>query len=300
MPYTFKKFSWIGLLGALALLLVAPQALGSDDDDSPPQSANPITGTVVQLSWRGDDLFVQLDVNADGTGDLWVKIKHKTIIVDPQGNPLGLEAIQVGVQLTVTHYKIEHGYYEAYRVVVGAGTSTPLGQQPIQGKVLKTFWFGDDFFVSLDTDSDGQMDLRVKIKKGAIIADPQGNRLGFEAIQPGVTLTLISYKLDDDGYYEAWHVIVGEMAATTPPAGQPLVGVVLEVIPFGDDLFVRLDADGDGQEDYPVKIDEKTVIVDPDGNPLDRSAITVGVKLTVTEYQLKDGYYEAKHVIVGQ
>ncbi|GEM_PF-1449515 len=395
------------LLGTLLLVLGGiVGAAASPDDDSSPQSGNPITGVVLLLSWQGDDLFVELDVNDDGRGDLWVKIEDDTLIVDPDGNPLPITAIQVGVTITVTHYEFEHGYYEAKRVVVGTasppstdGASAPcpdpiqgvvtqaawLGDdffvqldtdgdgtpelrakikrsaliedpegnaltmdairsgviltlvnykldddgyyeawhvivgevdpatvscrgaeagaagagRPIQGVVVRAFWFGDDFFVGLDVDGDSREELRVKIEHDATITDPQGNRLGFEAIRPGVTLTLVGYKLDDDGYYEAWHVIVGEPSSSEqPPADEPLRGAVLEVIPFGDDLFVRLDADGDGQEDYPVKIDAETVLVDPDGNPVDRAAIQVGVTLTVTEYTFRDGYYEAKRVIV--
>lgn len=389
----------MGLLAVLLLTLgMAYGVAASSDDDSPSSSGNPITGVVLLLSWQGDDLFVQLDTNDDGQGEIWVKIESSTVIVDPNGNPLPLSAIQVGVTLTVTHYEFEHGYYEAKRVVVGtsasssSGSSGPCRQplqgiviqatwlgddffvqldtnddgqqdtrvkikhhaliedpqgnpltfgdirpgviltlvgykldddsyyeawhvivgevdpatiscspssgQPLQGVVTRTFWFGDDFFVGLDTDNDGGEDLRVKIKHNATITDPQGARLGFEAIRPGVTLTLVGYKLDDDGYYEAWHVIVGEAPSAQPPADQAIRGAVIEVVPFGDDLFVRLDADGDGREDYPVKIDEQTVLVDPDGNPVERAAIQVGITLTVTEYTFKDGYYEAKQVVV--
>ncbi|MFN4218441.1 MAG: hypothetical protein ACK4HB_04065 [Candidatus Bipolaricaulia bacterium] len=261
----------------------------------------PITGTVVQLFWRSDDLFVWLDANNDQKADVLVKIEHKTQIVDSANKPLPVSAIALGVMLTVTHYKWDDdGYYEAYRVVVGAvGTGqppAPPAMQPIKGTVIQTFWFGDDFFVALDGNGDGQPDLRVKIKHHAIITDPAGNRLGFDAIKPGAVITLVAYKFDDDGYYEAWHVIVGE---TSTPMLQPLVGTVLEVLSLGDDLFVRLDANGDGKEDYPVKISKSTQIVDSQGKPVDRSAIVKGVKLTITQYELKNGYYEAKHVVVG-
>lgn len=261
----------------------------------------PITGTVVQLWWAKDDLFVQLDTNNDTRADVLVEIEQKTQIVDVNNNPLPINAIVVGVTLTVTHYKWDDdGYYEAYRVVVGtASTGQPpaaSAQQPIKGVVLQTLKFGDDFFVALDTNGDNQPDARVKIKSRAIITDPAGNRLSFDAIKPGVTITLVAYKLDDEGYYEAWHVIVGE---TSTPVLQPLVGIVLEVLSFGDDLFVRLDANGDGKEDFPVKISKSTTIVDPQGKSLDRSSIVKGVRLTITQYELKNGYYEAKHVIVG-
>ncbi len=296
----------IGLLGVLLLALGLVYGVGAspDDDDSHAHRGNPIVGTVVLLSWQEDDLFVQLDTNDDGQGEIWVKIDDSsTVIVDPNGNPLPLSAIQVGVTLTVTHYEFEHGYYEAKRVVVGPAGGSPSGspgpcQQPLQGVVIRTFWFGDDFFVGLDTNADSQEDIRVKIKPNATITDPQGNRVGFEAIRSGVTLTLVGYKLDDDGYYEAWHVIVGEAPSAQPPADQAIRGTVIEVVPFGDDLFVRLDADGDGLEDYPVKIDGDTVLVDPNGNPVDPSAIQVGITLTVTEYTFRDGYYEAKRAVV--
>jgi len=259
----------------------------------------PITGTVVQLWWAKDDLFVQLDTNNDTRADLLVKIEHKTQIVDVNNKPLPLSAIVVGVTLTVTHYEWDDdGYYEAYRVVVGAASpgQSPPAQQPIKGTVLQTFQFGDDFFVALDINSDNQPDIRVKIKSRAVVTDPAGNSLPLDAIKPGVVITLIAYKLDDEGYYEAWHVIVGEAAA---PTLQPLVGIVLEVLSLGDDLFVRLDANGDGKEDFPVKISKSAQIVDLQGKPLDRSSIVKGVRLTITQYELKDGYYEAKRVIVG-
>lgn len=261
----------------------------------------PITGTVMQLFWRSDDLFVWLDANNDQKADILVKIERKTQIVDSANRPLPISAITLGVTLTITHYKWDDdGYYEAYRVVVGAvGTGqppAPPAMQPIKGIVTQTFWFGDDFFVALDSNGDKQPDLRVKIKHHALITDPAGNRLSFEAIQVGVILTLVAYKFDDDGYYEAWHVIVGE---TSTPTLQPLVGIVLDVVVFGDDLFVRLDANDDGKEDFPVKVSKNARIVDPQEKPLDRSAIIKGVKLTITQYELKNGYYEAKHVIVG-
>ncbi len=264
------------------------------------QAQAPLVGTVVQLWWAKDDLFVQLDTNSDKRPDVLVKIERKTQIVDVNNNPVPITAISLGVTLTVTHYKWDDdGYYEAYRVVVGAVAGQPPtapAQQPIKGTVLQTLKFGDDFFVALDTTGDSQPDIRVKIKSRAIITDPAGNTLSWDAIKPGVVITLIAYKLDDEGYYEAWHVIVGE---TSTPALQPLVGTALEVLPFGDDLFVRLDANGDGKEDFPVKISRSTQIVDLQGKILDRSAIVKGVRLTVTQYELKNGYYEAQYVIVG-
>lgn len=263
----------------------------------------PIVGTVVQLWPSKDDLFVQLDTNGDTRADVLVKIERKTQIVDVNNTPLPMSAIAVGVTLTITHYKWDDdGYYEAYRVVVGAaGAGQPPAptMQPIKGTVVQTLQFGDDLFVTLDVNGDAQPEIRVKIKRNAIITDPNGNRLSFDAIKSGVTLTLVAYKLDDEGYYEAWQLIVGEGAAATAPAQQALQGVVLEVWTLGDDLFVRLDSNGDGKEDFPVKIGKSAQIVDLQNKPLDRSAITKGVRLTITHYELRDGYYEAKHVIVG-
>lgn len=299
--FVFEKSNRIWLLGVLVLLLAGSGQVWADlhDDDSPPAStASRITGRVIVLSRRGGNLFFHLDVNGDGLGDLWGKIERKTKIVNPSGNPQPITSIAVGMPLTITHYRVRHGYYNVYQVMVGtAGTSAP-GRQPLQGKVAQVFRFGDDLFVHLDINREGQMAVRVKIKRNAIITNPQGNHLGFEALQPGVTLTLIAYKPDDD-YYEAWHIIVAKMAAPAP-AGQPFQGIVLEVIPFGNNLFARLDADGDGQEDYPVKIDKNTVIVDPQSKPLNRSAIIKGAKLTVTHYKLKNGSYEARRVILNR
>ncbi len=129
--------------------------------------------------------------------------------------------------------------------------ASPQGRDLLQGRVTQVFRFGDRLFVGLDTTRSGQMDTRVKIKARAVVGGSRGNRLAFEAIRPGGTLTLVAYTLDQDGYYEAFHVIVGKRALPAPAqAGQPLQGKVLETIPFGDDLFIRLDANGDGQADY--------------------------------------------------
>ncbi len=281
-------------IGTLALLLGLAFGVSS-------WAQAPIVGTVVQLWWAKDDLFVQLDTNNDKHPDVLIKIERKTQIVDVNNTPLPITAITIGVTLTVTHYKWDDdGYYEAYRVVVGtASTGQPpaaSAQQPIKGVVLQTLRFGDDFFVALDTNGDNQPDARAQIKSHAVITDPAGNRLSFDAIKPGVTITLVAYKLDDEGYYEAWHVIVGE---TSTPALQPLMGTVLEALVFGDDLFVRLDANDDGKEDFPVKVSKGAIVVDSQGKPVDRSSIVKGVRLTVTQYELKNGYYEAKYVIVG-
>jgi hypothetical protein len=83
---------------------------------------------------------------------------------------------------------------------------------------------------------------------------------------------------------------------------RPLERVTDAMRRFGrGELAVRLDADGDGLEDFPVKIDQSTVITDPQGNPLGFEGIQKGVTLTVTEYEFKadDGYYEAQRVVVG-
>jgi len=115
----------------------------------------------------------------------------------------------------------------------------------------------------------------------------------------------VGYKLDDDGYYEAWHVIVGQPQAAPggPPATgaqPPLTGRVLQVIPFADDLLLWLDADDDRTPDYPVRVTPKTQITDPQGNPLGRDAIRVGVRLKVERYTyIADSkYYDAHKIVV--
>lgn len=50
---------------------------------------------------------------------------------------------------------------------------------------------------------------------------------------------------------------------------------------------------------FAVKIGSSTLIVDAQGRSLDRAAIANGIKLTVAEYEIKDGYYKAKRIIIG-
>ncbi len=328
---TRRALRWAGLLGVLALLWTVgclPLFADDDGDDGHPYGygTQPFGGKVVQVSWRGDDFFVWLDVTGDSTGDVWVKIKEEAIVRLPNGAVVPLwqaaDQIRVGTSLTVVRWKLEHGYYEAYEVIVGqlpGGSPTPPPGLPVgapgappapaapsvQGTVTVATWFGDDFFVGLDTNGDGRADVQVKIKRTARIVDPQGNPLGFDAIRPGVTLTLVGYKLDDDGYYEAWHVIVGRPQAAPggPPATgaqPPLTGRVLQVIPFVDDLLIWLDADDDRTPDYPVRVTPKTQITDPQGNPLGRDVIQVGVRLRVERYTyvVDSQYYDAHKIVV--
>lgn len=287
-----------------ALLLASSPAVWADGE-SPAPAVNPVSGTVVQISWLGEDLFAQLDLNGDGQGDAWAKIGPDTQISDTQGTTLSREVITVGVIITLTDYKQDHGYYEAERIIVdgqNSGSGQGAATATIQGKVIQAFSFGDDLFVGLDTGGDGRSDTRVKVVHHAIIADPGGQRLAEDAIQPGVQLTLISYKRDSEGYLRAFHVIVGLASASGGgglPPNAPISGRVSELRALGDDLFLWLDANGDGTPDFPVKLSPQTLIVDRQGRSLGRGALQVGIKLSVSLFELKDGYYEAKRVIVG-
>jgi len=287
-----------------ALLLSFSPAVWADGEKSA-LPVNPVSGTVVQISWLGEDLFAQLDLNGNGQGDAWAKIGPETKISDPQGTALSREAITVGVIITLTDYKQEHGYYEAKRIIVdgqNSGSGQGAATATIQGEVIQAFSFGDDLFVGLDTGGDGQSDTRVKVVHHAIIADPAGKRLAENAIQSGVKLTLISYKRDSEGYLRAFHVIVG-LASTSGGGGLPpnaaISGSIIELRALGDDLFLWIDANGDGTPDFPVKLSPQTLIVDRQGRSRERGALQVGIKLSVSLFELKDGYYEAKRVIVG-
>lgn len=293
---------------AVVLALVLPPELGAGVRASAGEGygreyyeGSAMAGTVVALSHRGDDLFVQLDTNGDGQGEVWVEIDRETWILDAARNRLPRTAIGTGVDLVVSHYERERGYYEARRVVVGSPwpAGGPPARKPLSGRVLQVFPFGDGLFLALDTDGDGQGDARVRLGAAAIVTDPAGKRLGPERLRPGETLTLVVYGRGDDGYYRARHVIVGGRSGRTTPGGSdPLKGAVLEVIPLGRDLFVRLDADGDGQEDYPVWIGEQTRIQDVQGRRSDPGRVRRGVKLTVPAYRLEEGYYRAMEVVV--
>ena len=86
------------------------------------QDLPPVEGTIVNIAEIGSDFFVQLDVDADGKGDVWAKILDT--ILDLEGNFLTTGDLSIGLKLRVLDYReSETGFIEAHTVVV----LSPLG-----------------------------------------------------------------------------------------------------------------------------------------------------------------------------
>ena len=71
-----------------------------------PTQTAPVTivGQVVMLTQWGNSLYMQLDLNVDGVGDIWVKVMHKVFISDSEGNALDIAAIELGDYVQITKY----------------------------------------------------------------------------------------------------------------------------------------------------------------------------------------------------
>lgn len=96
---------------ALSFWTTAPARQGES------ASMPPVEGVVVNIAEIGSDFFVQLDLDFDGEGDVWVKIV--AAISDVQGNALSEADIQISVRLRVMEYQeSEAGFLEATIVVV--------------------------------------------------------------------------------------------------------------------------------------------------------------------------------------
>lgn len=96
---------------ALSFWTTAPARQGES------ASMPPLEGIVVNVAEIGSDFFVQLDLDLDGEGDVWIKVVDS--ILDGQGNVLSEVDIQIGGRLRVMEYQeSEAGFLDATIVVV--------------------------------------------------------------------------------------------------------------------------------------------------------------------------------------
>lgn len=286
-------WNWRWLIG-LALVLSAGVGIVRADD-APLSPQNPISGRVVEISLVGD-LFLHLDTDGDGIGDIWAKIEDDSELVDVNGQPVSPSQITVGTLLLLTRYKFEETYYEIIRAVVGEGELS--GSGTLSGRIALAFAFGENTFVELDTDGDGRGDLPLKVKQSGLITDAQGRALGAEGLQSGVLLRLISYTRGADGFYVTWHVIVGEGDGGATPL--PLVaGRVVERHALGSWVFVRLDPDGDGPGEWLVRLGPQTELRDRRDRRRSLDALQVDDHLEVPGYTFIEGYFDARRALLG-
>ncbi len=296
----------------VAWTLVSLLAVGAASAWASPKgfpTGTPITGTVTWTAWRGDDLYVEVDVNRDGRGDVWFKVEHRAAVVDGDGRPLGLSAVGTGTSVTATAYEFDDGYYEVYRLVVGTAAA---GAEPgafLSGTVQQSFSFGDHIFVSLAAPS-GASAITAKIRRNALVADRQGKRLALDEIRPGRTLTLAGYRLDRDGYYEVWHVIVEDAGTPASPGSPtaPVEGEVVDRIEMAGALFLRLvvasPASGGSDAGERVVVEARlgpsARLLDPSGRTVSREAVQRGSRLRLSRYEPNGGYLEVSEAVVAR
>lgn len=103
---------WIVWGVALYALVGYALAYASDEDSAP----DPIEGVVRLLSIIKDDLFVYLDTDDDGQGDVWVKLGPETLYTNQEDEVDDLDNINVGTRLVLLQYELEEAFIEAYVV----------------------------------------------------------------------------------------------------------------------------------------------------------------------------------------
>ncbi|MGY4706252.1 hypothetical protein ACVNPS_00650 [Candidatus Bipolaricaulota sp. J31] len=95
----------IGILATLALGVLSLSAMGQPIGDDVQTAPVTVVGQVVALTQWGHNLYLYLDLNADGIGDLWVKVTQGTAVYDLEGeDQLSLAEIEVGDYLEITKY----------------------------------------------------------------------------------------------------------------------------------------------------------------------------------------------------
>lgn len=289
-----RSFLLIVLLFGLSLV-----ARANDSVPSSPQP--PIEGIVVSISQVGD-LFLFLDTNGDGTGDVWVKIDTDTQLLDEAGEVIPPSSVTVGMLLILTRYEFEGSYYEVSQAIVSQGK--PKGSVGLSGEILLAFPFGSIYVFALDFDRDGKADTVVKIPYNALITNMQGALLDPNTLQVGRLLSLVSHTLDSAGNIIAWHAIVGdgEISASTFPT---LVGIVRQQQELAGIRYVLLEnPDLAVAQNYldrgrliPIQLDRRTLVQDSNGQTLPLDSIQIGARLEVSDYVFIEGYFKAKRVI---
>lgn len=293
-------------LGLALALIAAAIPLAVRADESGESHQRPIGGRVVQVS-QVADLFVHLDTDGDGRGDLWAKVESdQSELVDALGNPVSAADIAIGVFLTLTDYEYEDGYYKVKRAVVSQGQpqeSTELG-----GIILTAFAFGEHTLALLDLDDDGQGDLTLKVKHTGLILDPQGNSLDESSLRPGVRVRALSSQLDTEGIWVTWHVVVGEgeLSAAVYPKVEGTVreryelGGVEYVLLAGRPGGPRMQSRGpnDSAGLLAVRLGPGARLQDEAGSTLALANVQVGVELIVPQYTVREGYFDAQLAIL--
>lgn len=109
----------------LLLLCVFAVAVGLPFSPTVPAQetqTDPLEGDIVNLAQVGSDFFVQLDLDDDNEGDVWVKLNED--ITDTAGNVVEFEDITIGVRIRVLEYQDnEVGFLVAIQAVVVGDTA---------------------------------------------------------------------------------------------------------------------------------------------------------------------------------
>ncbi len=127
-------------LGRCFLLLLFAVVIAVTSPFSPTVPAqdsqnDPLEGEVVNLAQVGSDFFVQLDLDDDGEGDVWVKLIEG--ITDTAGNSVEFEDIGLGTRIRVIEYQDnEVGFIVALQAqVIG---DTPTNNPPTRDPNIPT------------------------------------------------------------------------------------------------------------------------------------------------------------------
>ncbi|HED03848.1 MAG TPA: hypothetical protein ENI60_03665 [Candidatus Fraserbacteria bacterium] len=168
----------------------------------------------------------------------------------------------------------------------------------LMGTVMQVTQVGNERFVQLDTNGNGQSDLLLQLNPGDTVLNAQGQPVAADQLQVGGYITVPTAQIDSHkGYYEIPES-QGSAAGgsgTTAAAQVPLSGTVVQVSRQGNELVVSLDTNGDGTADIQIKLQAGDAVLGPNGQPVALSDIAVGSQISTPyySYDASSGTFEA-------
>jgi hypothetical protein len=189
---------------ALASALVGALLFGGLSAENNPQ---PFAGIVTELSQFDDGLFVHLDLNGNGQGDLWVKVLSKASIQDEDGNDLSLYEIEAGSILIIVNYSPKDSYYESDQVTL---IVPKADDKPFLGDVLQIEKDQKDLnalSVLLNVNGDQKGDTWLRVTSDTTLKDGTGNEISSDEIVVGAVMIAITFE-SKDSYLDLSEAVV--------------------------------------------------------------------------------------------
>lgn len=175
------------VIAAMFLMLSAGFAQGQS-------TVTVLMGTVLQIIQAGDDLFLKLDINNDGSSDALLKLGLNDTVSNAQGQKIKASDISEGMVISAAATQDSNGYYEP----IESRASTTTSQTALSGTVIQVYQLGDTVIAELDTDGDGISDLKVRLEDRDTVLDENGNSVALDSLMAGSQITIPAYRYDNE------------------------------------------------------------------------------------------------------